>query len=195
MENYESTKHLDVAERIRALIFAGELAAGSFLDELVLCEKLGVSRTPLREALKVLAHEGLVKHEKRKGSFVSQITDADLDEIFPMLALLEGFATRTAVEKMTESDLAVLQTMHTHLAAYAQSGQIDKYFDTNYAIHEAFITLADNYWLSQTIADLRKLVKLSRLQQFHAPKRLHGSWAEHRDIFACVLAKDAQGAQ
>ena len=82
--------HDEVAARLRSMIFEGELVPGSFIDEGVLCEVLQISRTPLREALKVLNAEGLVRHEPRRGCFVNQVTEQDLDEIFPVIALLEG---------------------------------------------------------------------------------------------------------
>ena len=90
MRLVQNSLHDEVAATLRDRIFSGELAPGSFLDEVGLCESLAISRTPLREALKVLTAEGLVRHEPRRGCFVSEVTEKDLDEIFPVTALLEG---------------------------------------------------------------------------------------------------------
>ena len=80
--------HDEVAATLREQIFDGSLAPGSFVDEIALCERLSISRTPLREALKVLTAEGLLRHEPRRGCFVNEVTERDLDEIFPVIALL-----------------------------------------------------------------------------------------------------------
>ena len=89
MAGHVNSLHDQVAQQLRDQIFAGELSPGAFVDETRLCEQLAISRTPLREALKVLAAEGLIRHEPRRGSFVSEVTEQDLDEIFPVIALLE----------------------------------------------------------------------------------------------------------
>ncbi len=187
--------HDEVAARLRALIFEGELAPGSFIDEVVLCERLGISRTPLREALKVLAVEGLVRHEPRRGCFVNQVTEQDLDEIFPVIALLEGRCAHEAACNASDADLLALESLHERLQAHAQAGQITEYYAVNLAIHEAIITLAGNRWLAMVISDLRKILKLARLQQLHAPGRLAQSLAEHMAVFAALRARDAEGAQ
>lgn len=187
--------HNDVASALRARIFDGELAPGAFLDEVQLCADLNISRTPLREALKVLTAEGLVRHEPRRGCFVSTVTEQDLDDIFPVIALLEGRCALEAAHHASDADLQALALLHERLAQHAQSGQINAYYDTNYAIHEAIIGLANNKWLAQTIADLRKILKLARLQQLHAPGRLTQSLAEHQAVFAALQARDAEGAE
>jgi DNA-binding GntR family transcriptional regulator len=187
--------HDEVAARLRERIFAGGLAPGSLLDELALCAELGISRTPLREALKVLTAEGLLRHEPRRGCFVSQITERDLDEIFPVIALLEGRCAFEAARNATDADLAALTQLHERLNKAARARRINDYYETNFAIHEAIITLANNRWLAQVIADLRKILKLARLQQLHAPGRLEQSLSEHMAVFAALKARDADGAE
>ena len=108
MRPVPNSLHDEVASRLREQIFGGALPPGSFLDEAALCERLEISRTPLREALKVLAAEGLVRHEPRRGCFVNQITERDLDEIFPVIALLEGRCAFEAARNATDADLAAL---------------------------------------------------------------------------------------
>jgi DNA-binding GntR family transcriptional regulator len=148
----------------------------------------------LREALKVLAAEGLVRHEPRRGSFVNQVTEQDLDEIFPVIALLEGRCANEAATHANDGDIAALETMHQRLQAHASSKDIQGYYATNFAIHEAIITLANNKWLAQVIADLRKILKLARLQQLHAPGRLEQSLSEHMAVFAAIKARDGSSA-
>ena len=194
MRLIHNSLHDEVADGLRARIFDGALAPGSFIDEVALCAELAISRTPLREALKVLAAEGLVRHEPRRGSFVSQVTEQDLDEIFPVIALLEGRCALEATGNATDADIAALETLHTSLQQHAAAKRITDYYAVNYAIHEAIITLANNRWLAQVIADLRKILKLARLQQLHAPGRLEQSLNEHLAVFAAIKARDGEAA-
>jgi DNA-binding GntR family transcriptional regulator len=187
--------HQEVASTLREQIFAGTLSPGSFLDEVALCARLEISRTPLREALKVLTSEGLLRHEPRRGCFVSEVTEQDLDDIFPVIALLEGRCAFEAARNASDADLAELEALHQRLNSHAKTGRINDYYDANFAIHEAIILLADNRWLAQTIADLRKMVKLARLQQLHAPGRLAQSLSEHMSVFAALKSRDSEGAE
>ena len=187
--------HNEVADRLRERIFDGVLAPGSFVDEVRLAEELEISRTPLREALKVLTAEGLVRHEPRRGCFVAEVTQKDLDEIFPVIALLEGRCAYEAAEKATDQDLQELQVLHDRLQKHAKARRINDYYAANFAIHEAVIALAGNRWLAQVIGDLRKILKLARLQQLHAPGRLEQSCSEHMAVFAALQARDAEGAE
>jgi DNA-binding GntR family transcriptional regulator len=194
MRLVHNSLHDEVAAQLRERIFDGELTPGSFLDEHQLAEELKISRTPLREALKVLTVEGLVRHEPRRGCFVNEVTEQDLDEIFPVIALLEGRCAFEAAQKASDEELAALEELHQKLARHARAKRINEYYQANFAIHEAVITLAGNRWLAEVIHDLRKIVKLARLQQLHAPGRLEQSLAEHLAVFAALKARDAEGA-
>jgi DNA-binding GntR family transcriptional regulator len=195
MRLVHNSLHDEVASRLRERIFAGQLMPGTFLDEVRLAEELKISRTPLREALKVLTAEGLVRHEPRRGCFVAEVTEQDLDEIFPVIALLEGRSAHEAALHASDADLVALEALHDKLARHARAKRINEYYETNFAIHEAIIALADNRWLAQVIGDLRKIVKLARLQQLHAPGRLEQSLSEHLAVFAALKARDAEGAE
>lgn len=187
--------HDEVASQLRERIFGGELVPGTFLDEVRLAQQMRISRTPLREALKVLTAEGLVRHEPRRGCFVNEVTEQDLDEIFPVIALLEGQCARLAALHASDADLAALEAVHDKLQRHAKARRINDYYAANFAIHEAIIALADNRWLAQVIGDLRKIVKLARLQQLHAPGRLEQSLSEHMAVFAALKARDPDGAE
>ena len=187
--------HHQVAATLREQIFAGALPPGSFLDEAALCTRLEISRTPLREALKVLTAEGLLRHEPRRGCFVAEVTERDLDEIFPVIALLEGRCAWEAARNASDADIATLEGLHDKLVKHAAAKRITAYYATNLVIHEAIITLADNRWLAQTIGDLRKILKLARLQQLNAPGRLAQSLSEHLAVFAALKARDSDGAE
>lgn len=194
MRALPSSLHDDVATQLRNYIFDGHLRPGSFIDEVTLCELWSISRTPLREALKVLTAEGLVRHEPRRGCFVNEVTEQDLDDIFPVIALLEGRCAFDATQRATPADVQALEVWHQRLQQYADAGRINDYYDANFAIHEAIIQLANNKWLAQTISDLRKILKLARLQQLHAPGRLKQSLKEHLAVFAAIQVGDAAAA-
>ncbi len=187
--------HDEAASQLRERIFSGELAPGSYLDEPALCAALGISRTPLREALKVLTAEGLLRHEPRRGCFVAEVTERDLDEIFPVIALLEGRCAFEAAGNASDAELAALEQLHDKLQRAARAKRINEYYAVNYAIHEAIIALADNRWLAQVIGDLRKILKLARQQQLRAPGRLEQSLSEHLAVFAALKSRDAEGAE
>jgi DNA-binding GntR family transcriptional regulator len=190
-----SSLHAEVADHLRRRIFDGELLPGTFLDEVAIAQDMGISRTPLREALKVLTAEGLVRHEPRRGCFVAEVTEEDLDEIFPVIALLEGRCAHEAALHASDADLEALDALHARLARHAKARRINDYYETNFAIHEAIIGLAGNRRLTQVIGDLRKILRLARQQQLHAPGRLAQSLSEHMAVFAALKARDAQGAE
>ena len=195
MRTLSSSLHDDVASQLRGYIFDGQLQPGSFIDEAALCALWSISRTPLREALKVLSAEGLVRHEPRRGCFVNEVTEQDLADIFPVIAMLEGRCAHEAALRASAADLQALEVIHQRLQAHAQAGRINDYYQTNLVIHEAIIRLANNKWLAQTISDLRKILKLARLQQLHAPGRLEQSLQEHMAVFDALKRRDAVGAE
>ena len=151
--------------------------------------------TPLREALKVLVNEGLVRLEPRRGCFVNELSARDLDQIFPLMAMLEGRCAFEAAQKATASDLLKLEPLHAEFQAYASLEHVDRYYVLNARIHEAVQALADNRWLSGLIDNLRKLLSLSRHKSLKAPGRIHESCAEHLAIFAALKARDPEGAE
>lgn len=195
MRLVQNSLHQEVAATLREQIFSGLWAPGSFLDETELCERLQISRTPLREALKVLTAEGLLRHEPRRGCFVNEVSEQDLDEIFSVIALLEGRCAFEAARKASDADIAALDSLHERLERHAKAGRINDYYATNFTIHEAIITLANNRWLAHAIADLRRILKLARLQQLHAPGRLTQSLSEHLAIYAALRVRDGEAAE
>lgn len=184
----------EVAERLRQRIFAHELPPGTWVDEQALADHYGISRTPLREALKVLASEGLVTLKPRKGCYVTEISDRDLDEIFTVMALLEGQCAREAATKAGTAGLAELERIHAKLERAATETDIDGFFEANQAFHRAVQALADNRWLLNVIEDLRKVIKLSRHHSLFSEGRLEQSLSEHREILAALAARDPDAA-
>src|SRR5699024_6279680 len=125
-----------VADRLRTMLQEGRLQAGAWIDETHLTHELAVTRAPLRAALKVLVSEGLVRLEPRRGCFVIELSIVDLDDIFPLMAMLEGRCAYEAARKATKADLTRLEPLHDMLSRHAEHGDIDRYYETNADIHE-----------------------------------------------------------
>ncbi|TAH40783.1 MAG: GntR family transcriptional regulator [Betaproteobacteria bacterium] len=185
----------EVAERLRERIFSHELQPGTWVDEQALAEQYGISRTPLREALKVLASEGLVTLKPRRGCYVTEISDRDLDEIFTVMAMLEGECARSCASRASEADLARLKAIHTDLERAAGKQDIDGFFEANQAFHQAIQQIADNRWLLHVIEDLRKVIKLSRHHSLFSEGRLEQALAEHRTVLDALLERDGVAAE
>lgn len=184
-----------VAERLRTRILAHEIPPGSWIDEQALAEQYGISRTPLREALKVLVSEGLVTLKPRRGCYVTEVTAQDMDEIFPILALLEGRCAFEATSKASAADLAALDQLQAHLEEAAARNNVEDFFEANQRFHRALQALAGNRWLVQIIEDMRKVLKLNRHQSLSREGRLTESLEEHRGIMQALHARDAAAAQ
>lgn len=183
-----------VAERLRARIYAHELAPGAWIDEQALADEFGISRTPMREALKVLAAEGLVVLKPRRGCYVAQMSERDLDEIFPVLALLEGRVAEEAARRLASADFERLAAIHAELERHAAANDADRFFEINQAFHETLQELAGNRWLSHLINDIRKFVKLTRRDSLRLEGRIQQSLVEHRAILAALERRDASAA-
>jgi DNA-binding GntR family transcriptional regulator len=191
----QTALYQEVAERLRQRIFAHQLPPGARIDEQALAIDYGISRTPLREALKVLAAEGLVTLRPRRGCFVTEISEQDLDDIFPLMAMLEGRCALEATTRAQPKDLARLDALHEELQRFASSNEIERFFEVNQAFHYEIQEMSGNRRLRQVIQDLRKVLKLTRLFSLGLDGRLQQSLAEHATILAAIKAGDAEGAQ
>lgn len=182
--------YLQVADRLREQIYQHDLAPGDAIDEMALCERFGISRTPLREALKVLSSEGLIELIPRRGSFVRSMDIDELNELFPVMAVLEGLCAREAVENCGPRDLQQLEKMHEKLEEFAEQSNIDAYYEQNFVFHQAVQDLSGNKWLQRVIGDLRKVLRLARHMQLTIPGRLEQSLEEHRNIMQAFSKHD-----
>ena len=179
----------EVAELLRQRIFQRELEPGSWIDELKLAEEYGISRTPLREALKVLAAEGLVTMKVRRGAYVTEVSEKDLADVYHLLALLESDAAGVVAERATDAELAELQTLHAELETAV--AERDRFFALNEQFHMRVLELARNRWREQMVADLRKVMKLNRHNSLLKTGRIEESLAEHRAIVSALAQRNA----
>ncbi len=185
-----SALYQEVANRLRRRIYQHELKPGQAIDERALCQEFGISRTPLREALKVLHAEGMVELVPRRGCFVKTIDLDELHQLFPVMAMLEGFCARVAVQRCTPADMERLEAMHARLEAHAAQGNIDDYYDQNFLFHKAVQDLSGNPWLQRMLGDLRRMLRLARHDQLTLPGRLQDSLEEHRRIMEAFRKRD-----
>jgi DNA-binding GntR family transcriptional regulator len=181
-----------VAEKLRARILSHSLGAGSWIDEQALAAEFGISRTPLREALKVLAAEGLVTMKLRRGAYVTEVSERDLTDVFHLLALLESDAAAIVAQTATAGQMSQLEALHQQLEAAGDDR--DRFFAANEAFHMHLLELADNRWRVQMVADLRKVMKLNRHHSLFKQGRLDASLAEHRALMGALKARDPQRA-
>ncbi|MEY2736437.1 MAG: putative HTH-type transcriptional regulator YdfH [Pseudomonadota bacterium] len=179
----------EVAEQLRQRIFRRELEPGSWIDELRIAEEYGISRTPLREALKVLAAEGLVTMKVRRGAYVTEVNEKDLHDVYHLLGLLESDAAGEVARRATDAELQELKELHEALEAAVK--QRERFFEINERFHMRLLQIADNRWRNQMVADLRKVMKLNRHQSLLKSGRLAESLAEHRALMKALLQRDA----
>jgi len=181
----------EVAEQLRQRIFRRELEPGSWIDELKIAEEFGISRTPLREALKVLAAEGLVTMKVRRGAYVTEMSEKDLRDVYHLLSLLESDAAAVVATSATPAQLHELQALHAELEAAA--GERERFFAVNERFHMRVLEMADNRWRSQMVADLRKVMKLNRHNSLLKQGRIEDSLNEHRAVMAALARRDGAG--
>lgn len=187
--------HEEVAARLRTMVFERQLQPGQWIDELALANDWQISRTPLREALKVLAAEGLVTLVPRQGCRVTELSEDDADELFPVMALLEGRCAYEAVRKATPADLKQLRRLHEVLEKHAATKNIDGYYRANHDFHTRVQAIADNRWLDRATNDLRRFLRLLRGRQLNWPGRIEDSINEHRVLIAAIEQRDAARAE
>ena len=185
----------EVAERLREQIFSHELAPGSWLDEQSLALAFGISRTPMREAIKVLATEGLVTTKMNKGAYVTEVDRQDLEQIFTVLSLLEGQAAKDTAIKASEEQLTRLDDLHHRLEKAAADRDLEQFFEINVRFHEMIQEIAGNPWMNGVIDDLRKVLKLQRRDSLSRSGRLLSSLVEHREILQAILKRDPLAAE
>lgn len=183
-----------VADRLREWIVHGELAPGQRVVERTLCRRLDVSRTPFREALKILQGEGLVELALNKGARVAIVTPELLDDLFRVLASLEGLAAELAVQRATDAEVERLETLHERMIEDYVRANRRSYFDLNSAIHDLVVDMSGNLAL---ITAREKLVGQERRGRYLAIGN-HDRWdrsvAEHEDLISAFRRRDAAAA-
>ncbi len=182
--------HDELVGLVRGLIVEGELVGGDKIPEQALCERFGVSRTPLREALKVLASEGLVTLNPNRGAVVARITLELVDEVFPIMGALEALAGEAACLRASDAEIARIKTMHAEMAdCYARADRM-AYALLNQAIHRALFDAAGNGALTQLYEQLMVRIHAVRFVARKSPERWQEAMDDHQEIMAALEARD-----
>jgi DNA-binding GntR family transcriptional regulator len=182
--------HVQVAERLRILIDSGELAPGTRLNEIELCNTMGVSRTPLREAIRSLATEGLIELQPNRGAIVSIVSQEDVTEILPIMASLEGLGGRLAAMHMDQSKIVQVRKIHNQMISHYKNNEVAEYFETNRLIHELITEGSGNQTLVDTINSLSAKVRRARFTAQMTKESWAKAVSEHEEMIAALEAQD-----
>ncbi len=191
----KKTLHEEIANNLREMIMSGELREGDKIKENVLCDMMGISKTPLREALRVLSAEGLIRLIPNRGSYVTTPTFEEIKEMFDVMRVLEGVCARTAVEKMRDRDLSKLEKLHQKLEKNFSRKDQKEYIHQNNLYHAFVQELAGNKTLNHIVNGLRQKILLYRFQSLNLPGRFEQSVQEHRNLLAAFRDKDPKKAE
>ncbi len=186
------TLHDELVDRLREMIHVGELAAGEKIPEKALCEQFQVSRTPLREALKVLAADGLVRLTPNRGASVAALTLQDLEEVFPIIATLEGLSGELACRRISDPEIAEIREMHEEMVRRYEARDLPEYFRLNQAIHRAILESAGNTSLQSVYDNLAGRISRARYVANMSPARWERAVAEHCEILAALEDRDGE---
>jgi DNA-binding GntR family transcriptional regulator len=198
MQPDNSTENPTLAEKLASAIadgiLNGSLKPGLRLDEIGLALQHGVSRTPVREALRQLTASGLIDMRPRKGAIVSKVTPEQVESLFVAMAEMEATCARLAAISMTPIERRRLQARHEDMTALAAAGEPDSYADANVAFHSAIYAGAHNAPIAEFALGLRRRVGPFRRAQFQVAGRLTRSNHEHDAVVRAILSGDAAGA-
>ncbi len=175
------------------MIIEGELPAGDRVPERILCERFGVSRTPLREALKALAAEGLIELLPNRGARIVRLTTEVIAQTLKVIGALEALAAETACGRLTDDGLAEIRARHYQMLVHHARRDRPAYFKANQAIHQAIIDASGNAVLAQTYATLSGRIRRARYAANVNLARWDQAVAEHELILKLLTARDGPG--
>ena len=184
--------HDEVVRRIRDLIIEGQLAPGARIPERELCDLFHISRTPLREALKLLASEGLVDLRHHRGATVSTITVRDVDDMFQVMSALEALAGETAAAHAPDNAIAEIEALHRRMLAHHARRELSEYFRLNQQIHERLIEAAGNPVLTHIYRGLNTRIRRARYMANLSQDRWDQAVAEHEEILQALRARNGE---
>ncbi|MFQ5773002.1 MAG: GntR family transcriptional regulator [Kiloniellaceae bacterium] len=182
--------HDALVERLRDMIIEGELAPGTRIPERTLCDRFGVSRTPLREALKVLASEGLLELSPNRGATVARLTIEDLDEMFPVMGALEALAGELACARITDGEIAEIRALHYQMVLHYTRRELPQYFRLNQRIHGLIMDAAHNPTLTRMYRGLSGRIRRARYVANMSKARWDRAVEEHEAILDALAHRD-----
>lgn len=182
--------HEQVANRLRQMLVEGRIAPGAKLNERELCEVLEVSRTPLREAIKMLAAEGLVELLPNRGAIAVELTEQDVRQTFELMAGLEGFSGELAAQRITDAELAEIRAMHFEMMAAFTRRDLSNYYRLNALIHAAINAAAKNPVLSATYERINARLQALRFRSNQDEEKWQTAMREHEKMIEALAARD-----
>ena len=194
LDSYQPLREL-VCESLREAIRTGLLRPGERLMEIQLAEELGVSRTPVREAIRKLDQEGFVVMMPRRGAYVANMSIRDVNEIFEIRTALESLSNGLAAERITGEELEELQSLLVQIGKYIEEDNMDKIVDTDIEFHELLYRVSRNSRLEGIISNLREQLTRFRTLSMSHPGRLEATLEEHRAIVDAIAKGDVGAAQ
>jgi DNA-binding GntR family transcriptional regulator len=184
------TLHADLVGKIRELVIEGDLEPGAKVPERILCERFGVSRTPLREALKTLASERLLELLPRRGARVARLSEDDVNQLFPIMGALEALSGELACANLTTEQFAEIQALHYQMVLHHTRRELALYFKVNQAIHEKILEAAANPLLLQMYQTLAGRIRRARYIANISDERWLQATAEHEEMLAALSERD-----
>lgn len=194
LDNYKPLRDL-VFEALREAIITGELKSGERLMEVQLAEEMGVSRTPVREAIRKLELEGLVAMVPRKGAYVSGMSLKDAIDVFEIRESLEGLAAGLAAERITEEELINLKKVFDDMGSAVVRNDLKTLIKKDAEFHQIMFTASRNERLAQTINTLREHIERFRAQSFSNPARVSTFLTEHKKIYDALISRNAEKSE
>jgi DNA-binding GntR family transcriptional regulator len=182
--------HDEIVVRLRNMILEGVLSPGEAIPELKLCDDLQISRTPLREALKVLAAEDFVSLLPNRGAVVREILPTEISEVFEVMEALEGLIGHLVAKRASEAEIAELRALHEQLVSFKSSGEKHAYFDTNQAIHRRIAEMSGNRVLATSYAAYADKIRRARYLANQTNSRWSESVEEHAEFMRALEARD-----
>lgn len=184
--------HDTVVEHLRSFIIEGTLGAGTKLNERELCETLGISRTPLREALKVLAAEGLIEISPNRGASVARMSELEIREAFELMSGLEAFAGELACERITADELDQIKALHYAMIVCKNQNDLPGYYQRNRAIHDLINLAARNSALRQTYMALNWRIQALRFRSNLQTPKWDRAVHDHEEMIQALEARDGK---
>jgi DNA-binding GntR family transcriptional regulator len=185
--------HQQVFTRLRQLIVENHIKPGSKLNERALCEQLEVSRTPLREAIKMLASEGLVELLPNRGAVARQLSAQDIADTFELIAGLEGLSGELAAQRITDAELAEVRALHYEMLAAYTRRDLPTYYSINAVIHNHINAAARNPVLAQTYRSVNARLQALRFRSNGDEARWARAMGEHEQMIGLLATRDAAG--
>ena len=182
--------HHELVGRLQTLIINADLEPGSKVPEKLLCDQFGVSRTPLREALKVLASDGLVRLEPNRGAWVTRVTIEEVEEVFPVLGALEALSGELACQNITDAEIDTVKDFHAQMMQSYEDSDLDAYFSINQKIHRAILLAARNGTLTSSCQALSLRMQRARYLANMTQGRWQEAVQEHERILEFLVARD-----